>query len=231
MANRLSQVVPTIANVTTAPKVILDPGPGGFDGGAVGADGVAEKDVNLAIALKLKELLSINGFTVLMTREDDRSIHDEELEDAATRQKKVSDMYNRMALMEENPDAIFISIHQNQFSDSSQWGAQIFYSQNLPESEELALLLQQNFHEILQPDNSRQCKPSGDELYLLYEAPVPAVLVECGFLSNPEEWQKLQTEEYQQQVAFVIFYSLAEFFKAPAASDYDATANLMAQVF
>lgn len=190
------------------PVIILDPGHGGADGGAV-ANGIVEKDINLAIAMDLHDLLSAQGFCVIMTREDDRSIHDEGLTQLS-RQKR-SDMYNRLEMMKNHPEAYFISIHQNKFEQSSSKGAQIFYSQNRPESQKLAQAIQDSFHTLLQPENQREIKPAENNLFLLYEAPLPAVMAECGFLSNPQEGQKLTQTEYQQQVAFAIYQGLMHF--------------------
>lgn len=190
------------------PVVIIDPGHGGMDGGAQ-SNGIVEKGINLAIAQNLRDLLSVQGFHVIMTREDDRSIHDEGITQIA-RQKR-SDLHNRLAIMEDHPEAIFISIHQNQFPQPSCQGAQIFYSQNRLESQKLAQAIQESFQRNLQPENSRQIKPAQNNLFLLYEAKIPAVMAECGFLSNPQESQKLAETEYQEQVAFTIFDGLMDF--------------------
>lgn len=196
------------AQPVSRPVVILDPGHGGIDGGAQ-ANGIVEKDINLAIAQNLRDLLSVQGFHVIMTREDDRSIHDEGITQIA-RQKR-SDLHNRLAITENHPEAILISIHQNQFPQPSCQGAQIFYSQNRPESQKLAQSIQESFQRNLQPENDRQIKPAQNNLFLLYEAKIPAVMAECGFLSNPQEAQKLSQTEYQEQAAFVILEGLMDF--------------------
>lgn len=196
------------AQPVSRPVVILDPGHGGIDGGAQ-ANGIVEKDINLAIAQNLRDLLSLQGFHVIMTREDDRSIHDEGITQIA-RQKR-SDLHNRLAITENHPEAILISIHQNQFPQPSCQGAQIFYSQNRPESQKLAQAIQESFQRNLQPENDRQIKPAQNNLFLLYEAKIPAVMAECGFLSNPQEAQKLSQTEYQEQAAFVILEGLMDF--------------------
>lgn len=188
--------------------VILDPGHGGADGGAVGVNDVAEKEINLAISLRLRDMLELQGFTVYMTRETDEMTCDPDIQ-GITRQKK-SDMYNRLALMEEHPDAIVLSIHQNQFEQSKYHGAQMFYGRNHPWSGKLALAIQESFVSRLQPDNKREIKQGEKNLFLLWEAENPIVLVECGFLSNPDECEKLCTEEYQSQVAFSIMAGLME---------------------
>ncbi len=205
---REAPVVLTIAQQTERPTIIIDPGHGGMDGGAT-ANGLIEKDINLAISLNLKDLLSIQGFRVIMTREDDRSLHDDGLTQIA-RQKR-SDMYHRLDVMKQNPKAIFISIHQNKFEQSSSRGAQIFYSQNLPDSQKLADSIQASFQTLLQPDNKREIKAAQNNLFLLYEAQIPAVMVECGFISNPEEAANLSSQEYQKQVAFAVSQGLTQF--------------------
>lgn len=206
---RLSVSHPAFSPVSPRPLVILDPGHGGMDGGAVGVDGIIEKDINLAIALKLREMLVVNGVEVLMTREEDCSIHDEGLQ--GVRNQKLSDMNNRLKLMKEHPDAIVVSIHQNQFTASQYNGAQMFYSPNAVGSEALAAISQRRFREMLQPENQRETKKAGKELFLLYYAPNTAILAECGFLSNREEAHRLIGEDYQNQVAFVLFSSLMEY--------------------
>ena len=189
-------------------KVIIDPGHGGMDGGAIGTGGVIEKDINLAISLKLRSLLEIQGYEVLMTRDTDVSIYDDGIKGIG-KQKK-SDMYNRLKLIEKNPDAIVLSIHQNQFPQSKYHGAQMFYGKKNPLSKEIAQSIQKAFASELQPDNTREIKPGGKDLFLLYRSENPIVLVECGFISNPEECGNLLNEEYQSKVAFVIYRGLVK---------------------
>jgi N-acetylmuramoyl-L-alanine amidase len=150
-----------------------------------------------------------SGFRVIMTRETDISIHDEGI--TATRKQKTSDIHNRLAIAESQPNVIFLSIHQNKFEQSSSHGTQIFYSPGNQLSERLAAVLQENFAANLQPDNTRQTKKAGDNLYLMYNAKCPAVLVECGFLSNSEEAARLTDPEYQNQIAFTILGSVVRF--------------------
>lgn len=199
----------TGSGVSQRKVIVLDPGHGGMDGGAVGVDGVIEKDINLSIALKLRTMLQANGYRVIMTREEDISTGDE---DAPTvREKKRTDILNRMKLLEETENAYFISVHQNQFTQPQYSGAQMFYGPNDPSSERLAQILQANFKACIQPQNEREIKEATNQVYLIYNAKVPAVLVECGFLSNPEESQRLQQDGYQNQVAFTILLSLLQF--------------------
>lgn len=198
--------VPTIADIDELPTIIIDPGHGGIDGGAVGVDNIVEKNINLEISLKLRDMFIINGFNVIMIRDTDISIHDEGI--TSVRKQKTSDLKNRLAISEKYPNAIFLSIHQNQFGNSKNWGAQIFYSPNNPESLKLAEVMQEQFKSGLQPDNNRTYKKAGKELFLMYNAKCTAVLVECGFLSNSQEAHKLLDSEYQSQVAFTIMKSV-----------------------
>lgn len=181
--------------------VILDAGHGGFDGGASAGD-VLEKDINLKIALFLVDHLKLSGYDVILTREDDSATNDE---GDRIRSKKISDMKNRLALMKSYPDAFFVSIHLNKYSDSQPKGTQVFYSQKTTESKLLAQSIQQTVKELLQSDNHREIKPATRDTYLLYNAPIPAVIVECGFLSNPAELALLKTEEYQKKMAFAVY--------------------------
>ena len=192
------------------PTIIIDPGHGGMDGGAVGVDGIIEKDINLALSLYLADFFRFSGYDVVMTRSTDTSIHYEGV--TGTRKQKVSDMHNRLALIKEHPDGIFLCIHQNQFSDSRYSGGQVFYGKIKAESSStLAEILQTNLKNMLQPENNRQIKEAYDTLYLMKNAPATSVLVECGFLSNPEEAHLLTQPEYQQKLAFIIYSSTLQF--------------------
>lgn len=180
--------------------VLIDPGHGGLDGGAVAADGTAEKNINLAIALDLRDMLFISGFTVQMTRKTDVSIHEEGL--SSISQQKVSDMRCRLALYESAQTVI--SIHQNHFGVPKYHGTQVFYSPNHQGSAHLASCIRESVISELQPTNTRELKKASDGIYLLYHTTRPAVLVECGFLSNPEERESLKKVAYQQRMAFAI---------------------------
>lgn len=190
--------------------VIVDAGHGGFDGGAVAADGTNEKEINLQIADKLNSILKIYGFNVIMTRTDDDSVHDENAQ--TIRQKKVSDIHNREKIIIENPDAIFVSIHQNKYPDSSVSGTQVFYSKNNPLSYVLAQKIQDSVVRNLQNDNYRKTKQSGTEIYLLYHSEIPSVMVECGFVSNYGDLEKLKNSEYQKQIAESIADGILNYF-------------------
>lgn len=185
------------------PIVIIDAGHGGFDGGAVSNDGTVEKDINLAISLYLQEYLAVFNIETVMIRESDSSVEDEGL--TTIRQKKSSDLHNRMKVMEETDNAIYVSIHQNKYPDGKYSGTQVFYSpKTRDESQILAQSIQDCIVNTLQKDNKRQIKECGTSVFLMYNAVKPAVLVECGFLSNYEETTKLKTPEYQKKIAFCI---------------------------
>lgn len=191
------------------PVIIIDPGHGGMDGGAVGVDSVVEKNINLEIAFILRDLFIINGFEVVMTREEDVSIHDPGV--IGIRAQKTSDLHNRLAFTNRFSDSIFISIHQNKFGDPAQKGAQVFYGPNNPGSELLAEAVQRNVASMIQPENRRRHKESGSNLFIIYRAANPAILVEGGFLSNPQDAKNLTDAKYQAQLAFAIFRSTLEY--------------------
>ena len=185
------------------PVVLLDAGHGGEDGGAVGLNGIVEKDINLSVTLKLNDFLRALGYQTQLTRTADTSIHDAAA--ASLRERKRTDIHNRFHMMQSlRGSDFFVSIHQNKFPESGPHGTQVFYSKNHPRSLILADAIQRSVVELLQPGNMRQVKPSGSEIYLLHNAEIPAVLVECGFISNPNDAKKLVTEEYQNQIAFAI---------------------------
>ena len=183
---------------------------GGFDGGAVAGDGTVEKDINLNISLTLAKFLKQNGFRVIMTREADVSTEDTESPQIAS--KKKNDLKNRLKLMSDYPDAVFVSIHLNKFTTSSAFGSQVFYSKS-DESAVLADKIQKAIVSLIQPDNTRVNKQATSSTYLLYNATVPAVLVECGFLSNASELALLKQPDYQNKMAFSIYTGILEYFK------------------
>lgn len=195
--------------MSNKPMVILDPGHGGFDGGAQGG-GINEKEINLAIAQNERLLCELFGFNVVMTRDSDISIHDEG--SGSIREKKRSDLHKRLGIMTGSPSGVSVSIHLNKFPQSYVHGAQVFYSPKSKDSDTLAQTIQDSFRLLLQPDNDRVIKKADKDLFILYNNDVtPAVIVECGFISNAEEAQKLADKSYQQQVAMTICYSLMKF--------------------
>lgn len=188
--------------------VVLDAGHGGEDGGASGANGVLEKDINLAIALDLRDLLEANGVPVVLTRETDILLYDRTVDFKG--RKKALDLAARRKIAEETENCIFVSIHMNAFPQKQYSGLQVWYSPNNNASITLAETVQDLAREQLQPENDRRVKPATSSIYLLHHLHVPAVLVECGFLSNPHEAEKLATEEYRQQLAFLLFLALTQ---------------------
>lgn len=205
----LETVSTQVSESLQKPVIVLDAGHGGADGGCVSVNEKLEKDINLNILLSLRDMLNVMGYDTQCTRESDISIHDEGIQGLG-KQKK-SDMNNRLALFNKYDNAIAISIHQNQFTDEKYSGAQMFYCPKVAASEQLARIMQKQFVSKLQPDNTRETKPVGDELFLLNNAKCPAVMIECGFLSNHEEAAKLEDENYQKQVAFTIFSGISEY--------------------
>lgn len=190
------------ASVAPVKTVVIDAGHGGVDSGAVSADGIMEKNINLDIAMKLNDILVSYGIKTVMIRSSDTDISDEGCE--SIREKKVSDIHNRFDIVNETADSILVSIHQNFYEEPKYSGTQVFYSPNDDESRLLAECIQQSVVSSLQKENTRRVKASGDSIYLLYRAQRPSVMVECGFLSNPDEAKKLNDEEYRRQLALFI---------------------------
>ncbi len=182
---------------------------GGFDGGAVAEDGTSEKNINLNIALTVGDMLSLSGINVIYTRTEDNGTEDDS--DEGIRNRKRSDLSNRLNIMAENPEAVFVSIHLNKFTTAEVNGAQVFYSGNFEESRKLGDLIQQSVKKLIQKDNNRVIKKATTDTFLLYKAVVPAVIVECGFLSNPKELNLLKSEEYQAKMAFAIFCGINDY--------------------
>lgn len=186
---------------TNKKKIIIDAGHGGFDGGA-SVGNTLEKDINLVIAKNLKCLISMFGYDIIMIRETDCAIN---TEGNSIRTKKISDMKNRLQIMKNYPEAEFVSIHLNKYTTSKPNGLQVFYSPNDERSLTLSKNIQGAVKEILQNENHRKVKKATKDTYLLYNAPIPAVIIECGFLSNPQELENLTNSEYQQKLAFACF--------------------------
>lgn len=186
--------------------ILLDPGHGGEDPGAIGADGVLEKDLNLSTALRLRDLLVFGGYKVIMTREDDRLLYDPAESDA----HKVQDLKNRLAYVALYPTSTFVSLHMNKFPDEDCSGLQVYYSGNREESELLAQTIQTLYGKALPNAKIRACKQATSAIFILHRIEIPAVLVECGFLSNPTENALLQDAEYQKKIAAVIAIALEE---------------------
>ncbi len=188
------QVVALHRNKTT---IVIDVGHGGSDPGKVGIQGIKEKDVNLAIARYLKDYLIAEDYTVYMTRETDQGLYDESVSN-----KKKSDLSNRIQFLQKKNAACMISIHQNSYPDTIQHGAQTFYYEGRDEDKNFAQYVQDSLL-AFDPSNTRQIK-SNTSYYILKNAQVPSILIECGFLSNPEETANLTDPNYQKQIAYAI---------------------------
>ena len=204
------------ANTASADEkitVVIDPGHGGRDGGALGEDGTREKDLNLAVALKLKAILESADLRVVMTRETDI-----ELASPDSPHKKADDLKARLQLAQNQKNAIFVSIHMNQFPIEKYRGLQVYYSENHKESLILAQTVQSKASEVLRNTEDRKVKPAGDSIYLMSHLQIPAVLVECGFLSNREERELLKNEAYQKKLALSLSAAILEYIASQDAS-------------
>lgn len=178
--------------------VVIDAGHGGSDPGKIGVNNALEKDINLSIALKVKEILEGKGITVILTREDENGLYQE-----TDTNKKRSDMEKRCAIIAESKCNIAVSIHQNSYHEEAVSGPQVFYYTTSTQGQQLATIIQNELIEQLSPEKKRTAKPN-DSYYLLKKAVCPIVIVECGFLSNWNEAALLVTEDYQQKTAQAI---------------------------
>ncbi len=187
--------------------VILDAGHGGKDAGAIGVNGALEKDLNLAVTLLLAEHFRAAGVNVILTRETDDLVLSEEEKRMTGR--KAKDLANRLAVARENPHALFVSIHMNSFPTARYRGLEVYYAADA-KSREVAAAIMKGVKEGLIPDNTRTAKATGGSIYLLDNAVTPAVLVECGFLSNGEDAANLSDKDYQKQLSFCLFCAIME---------------------
>ena len=205
-----SVTVPTTSQlIDTTKTIIVDAGHGGEDGGTQSSAGALEKDINLAVSMKLGTVLRLMGYTVVYTRSEDKLQYGADA--VKQRQKKVSDIHYRMNIIENYPGAVFLSIHQNYYTQSKYYGAQVFYSKNNEKSQLIADSLQKNLRQYLQKDNDRQIMASGTDVYLLYNTTTPAVMVECGFMSNPGEALLLSDDAYQKKLSLAIAAGLEDY--------------------
>ena len=195
LAKEGASVVGNASSKTDKTCIVIDAGHGGRDPGKVGVNGVLEKDLNLAIALKLKKQLEKEDIKVVLTRETEDGLYDED-----TDNKKVQDMRRRCAIIEKAAPLFTISIHQNSYPQESVKGIQCFYFGQSKESKDLAEILQASLQKALYPTSKRTAK-ANESYYLLKKTATPTVIVECGFLSNREEATLLMTDEYQKKIA------------------------------
>lgn len=207
-----SEVIPQIINTIEDAEgeglvIVVDPGHGGFDPGKVGINNILEKDINLQIALKLKECMSKQGIHVIMTRETDTGLYSDNASN-----KKREDLKNRVILANSCNALAVVSIHQNSYSDHGCKGAQVFYHQNSEQGKLLAGYIQEAFKIIVDPNNHRDIK-ANDSYYILKETSCPTVIVECGFLSNSEEAALLSTSDYQNKICEAICKAVITYLK------------------
>ena len=197
----------------TNKTIILDAGHGGMDPGALTKDkNTAEKDVNLIIALKIRELLEASGALVILTREEDVSLY-EENGDKTIRQKYNENLKNRKKIIQESNADMFVSIHLNAFEQSKYYGAQTFYPKGKEDSIGLSKYIQGELKRVVDKTNNREVK-ARDDIYLLKENEIPSVLIECGFLSNEKEAKLLVDEKYQEKLAWSIYVGIQKYFSS-----------------
>lgn len=190
------------------PVVVIDAGHGGFDPGKVGINNALEKDINLAIALELKELLELNDITVIMTRDTDAGLYEE-----TDSNKKAADMKKRMGIINQSNVTLAVSVHQNSFTQESSHGAQVFYYSPSEKGKQFASLMQEQIKKSIADDNHRVEK-ANDSYYLLKKSNCPLIIVECGFLSNHKEAERLISTEYQRKMAWAIHLGILNYLNA-----------------
>lgn len=205
----LNNTVQTVSLPVSNKVIVVDAGHGKPDEGAQSSNGTTEAETNLKIALKLQTLLEQSGATVILTRSDENAIYD--LDKTTLREKKVSDIHNRVKIGNESSADIFVSIHLNKIPQSQYYGWQCFYKQNDEKSTNLAKSIQANLNDAIQKENKRVAMKL-DSVYIMKHVEIPISIVECGFLSNPEEEAKLLTDEYQDKLAWGIYNGIMDYF-------------------
>lgn len=195
----------------TNKTIIVDAGHGGIDPGSMTDDqSVKEKDVNLKITKKVKELLEASGAMVILTRNDDTSLYTEQV-GKTIRQKYNENLKNRKKIIQESSADMFISIHLNKFQESKYYGAQTFYPAGKEDDKQLATYIQGELKRVVDNTNNRKIKSTND-IYLIKDNEIPSTLIECGFLSNDKEAKLLNDEEYQDQIAWAIYVGIQKYF-------------------
>ena len=200
-------VMPTSSTPVTGHTIVLDAGHGAPDGGAQSDTGVSEANINLNIILKLQELLESSNCNVVLTRSDENGIYD-----ADAKKKKVSDLHNRTDLINNSGADIVVSVHLNKISGEQYYGWQSFYQKHNEQSKNLASLIQSNLNYYIDRENKRTILPLSN-IYLMDNSKLPTVTIECGFLSNAEDTRLLQTDEYQNNIAWGIYAGIMDYFK------------------
>lgn len=208
-ANEKENTIDTAVSPVSGKTVILDAGHGGADGGAVGSNGITEAELNLQITLKVQKLLEQSGTTVILTRSDENAMYD--LNSKTLRQKKVTDTKNRVKLGNESSADIFVSIHLNKIAQQQYSGWQCFYKNQNEESKHLAESIQSGLNDAMQKESKRVAQKISD-VYIVKFVEIPLSIVECGFLSNPQEEEKLQQDDYQNNLAWGIYTGICNYF-------------------
>lgn len=201
--------IETMSVPVTNKVIIVDAGHGGEDGGAISDSGVSEADINLAIALKIQNLLEQSGSTVILTRSDKNAIYD--IDKKTLRQKKISDLKNRVKLANNSSADIFVSIHLNKINDNQYYGWQTFYKNGNEDGKKLATAIQNNLNQVIQKNNDRIPLKISD-VYIVKYVEIPTVIVECGFLSNEQEEKELQEDDYQNKLSWGIYNGIMDYF-------------------
>lgn len=202
-------IVPTVSLPVSGKTIVVDAGHGVPDEGAESSNGTSEAETNLKIALKLQELLEQSGCTVILTRSDENAIYD--IDSKTLRQKKISDIHNRVKIGNESQADVFVSIHLNKIPQQQYDGWQTFYNAKSEEGRKLAISIQDAIGKAVQTENNRVAK-SIDNIYIIKHVEIPTTIVECGFLSNPEEEKKLLENSYQDKLAWGIYNGIINYF-------------------
>lgn len=201
--------IETVALPVSNKTIVIDAGHGVPDEGAESSKGTTEAETNLKIALKLQNLLEQSGTTVILTRSDENAIYD--LDSKTLREKKISDIHNRVKIGNESSADLFVSIHLNKIPQQQYYGWQCFYKSGDEKSTKLAKLIQGNLNEAIQKENKRVAMKI-ENIYIVKHVEIPISIVECGFLSNPEEEQQLLSDEYQDRLAWGIYNGIIDYF-------------------
>lgn len=204
-----NKYISTVSLPASGKTIVIDAGHGVPDEGAQSSNGTTEAETNLKIALKLQNLLEQSGCTVILTRSDENAIYD--IDSKTLKQKKISDIKNRVKIGNESSADIFVSIHLNKIPQSQYDGWQTFYKEGSEDGARLAKTIQENLNKTIQKENNRIAKTI-DKIYIIKHVEIPTTIVECGFLSNPDEEKLLLEDEYQNKLAWGIYNGIIDYF-------------------
>ena len=203
------KTIQTVSLPVSGKTIVIDAGHGKPDEGAESSNGTTEAETNLKIALKIQNLLEQSGSTVILTRSDENAIYD--IDSKTLKQKKISDIHNRVKIGNESQADIFVSIHLNKIPEQQYYGWQCFYKEGNEDGKKLAELIQSNLNESMQKENNRVAMKI-DNIYIIKKVEIPTTIVECGFLSNPEEEKQLLDDNYQNKLAWGIYNGIIDYF-------------------